>query len=111
MRIEGADRMLPGTSINFRYPTERDTAILVRAAGGEYYAFGQKCTHLSCPVYYDRAANRLACPCHLGAYDARTGAVLFGPPPRALDQIALELRAGGEVWATGRRSGGSEHIV
>jgi Rieske Fe-S protein len=111
IKIEGAERMLPGTSLNFRYPTERDTAILVRAASGEYHAYGQKCTHLSCPVYFDRTTSRLECPCHKGAYDVQTGSVLFGPPPRPLDEIVLEVRADGEVWATARRAAGNERLV
>src|SRR5215471_17758856 len=41
LKIEGAAQLLPGTSLNFRYPTERDTAILVRLVDGRYQAFGQ----------------------------------------------------------------------
>src|SRR6185295_12577685 len=61
-QIEGAAAMSPGSSLNFRYPTERDTAILIRSLDGTYHAFGQKCTHLSCPVYFDRGHQRLECP-------------------------------------------------
>ena len=110
-KIDGAELLPPGASLNFRYPTERDTAILVRSSDGEYHAYGQKCTHLSCPVYFERATNRLECPCHQGAYDVGTGGVLFGPPPRPLDQIVLEVRAGGEVWAVDRRANGDERPV
>src|SRR5215208_2211522 len=49
-KVEGAEALAPGSSLNFRYPTEKDTAILVRAADGQYFAYGQKCSHLSCPV-------------------------------------------------------------
>ena len=106
--VEGARGLPPGAALNFRYPTERDTAILVRTRDGEYYAYGQKCTHLSCPVYYDRGDERFECPCHEGAFDARTGAVLYGPPPRPLDRIAVEVREDGEVWAVGRKAGGED---
>ncbi|HKP73318.1 MAG TPA: Rieske (2Fe-2S) protein [Pyrinomonadaceae bacterium] len=108
-RVEGAETLAPGTSLNFRYPTERDTAILVRSSDGEYHAYGQKCTHLACPVYFAREHGRLECPCHEGAFDVKTGGVLYGPPPRPLDRIELEVRANGEVWATGRKAGGGEH--
>ena len=100
-RIDGAETLAPNTSLNFHYPTERDSAILIRTADGAYHAYGQKCTHLSCPVYYARDQQRLECPCHEGAFDVATGAVLYGPPPRALDAIELETRDG-QVWATGR---------
>jgi nitrite reductase/ring-hydroxylating ferredoxin subunit len=101
--IEGADALAPNSSLNFSYPTERDSAILIRAADGSYHAYGQKCTHLSCPVYYSRDHRRLECPCHEGAFDATTGDVLYGPPPRALDVIEVEMRDG-EVWAIGRNA-------
>jgi nitrite reductase/ring-hydroxylating ferredoxin subunit len=102
-RIEGAETLAPNSSLNFSYPTERDSAILIRTADGAYHAYGQKCTHLSCPVYYARDHQRLECPCHEGAFDVATGNVLYGPPPRALDAIAVEMRDG-QVWATGRNA-------
>jgi nitrite reductase/ring-hydroxylating ferredoxin subunit len=105
LRIEGAEDLQPGEALNFRYPTERDSAILVRAEDGNYYAYGQKCTHLSCPVYYERRHGRLECPCHEGAFDLKTGNVLYGPPPRPLDRIVLEVRGDG-IWAVGREAGG-----
>lgn len=100
-QIEGAETLAPNSSLNFNYPTSRDSAILVRTADGAYHAYGQKCTHLSCPVYYSRDHRRLECPCHEGAFNATTGDVLYGPPPRALDVIEVESRDG-QVWATGR---------
>ena len=100
-RIDGAEVLTPNSSLNFSYPTERDSAILIRTADGAYHAYGQKCTHLSCPVYYSRDHQRLECPCHEGAFDVATGDVLYGPPPRPLDVIELESRDG-QLWATGR---------
>ncbi len=107
-RIDGAETLAPNNSLNFSYPTERDSAILVRTADGAYHAYGQKCTHLSCPVYYSRDHQRLECPCHEGAFDAASGAVLYGPPPRALDVIEVETRDG-HVWATGKNSSGANN--
>ena len=107
-QIDGAEGLGPNSSLNFSYPTERDSAILIRSADGAYHAYGQKCTHLSCPVYYSPNHQRLECPCHEGAFDAATGNVLYGPPPRPLDTIEVELR-GGQVWATGRRASADEH--
>jgi nitrite reductase/ring-hydroxylating ferredoxin subunit len=109
--IQGAGSLQPGTALNFRYPTEKDTAILVRTLDGKYHAYGQKCTHLSCPVYFSREHQRLECPCHEGAFDVESGNVLYGPPPRPLDSIELEERAGGEVWAIGRKAGSNEREV
>ena len=36
--------------------------------------------------------------CEHGAFDARMGQVMFGPPRRPLDEIVLQMRAGGQVW-------------
>lgn len=110
-KIEGVEGLAPGSSLNFHYPSPNDSAILVRTLDGELHAFGQKCTHLACPVYFERAHQRLECPCHDGAFDAKTGNVLYGPPPRPLDPIKLEVRADGEVWAIGREAGSSEGVI
>lgn len=107
-QIVGAENLAPNSSLNFNYPTERDSAILIRAANGEYHAYGQKCTHLACPVYYSRDAHRLECPCHEGAFAVATGNVLYGPPPRPLDTIEIEVR-NGQVWAIGRTPTGGRH--
>lgn len=100
-RIEGAMEIEPGSALNFSYPTEEDSAILIRGVDGSYRAFGQKCTHLSCPVHYSKVNDRLECPCHDGGFSARTGEVLYGPPPRPLDKIALKTE-NGEVFAVSR---------
>lgn len=107
-KIEGAERLPRGSSLNFQYPTAKDSAILVRTLDGELHAFGQKCTHLSCPVYFERAHQRLECPCHDGAFDAKTGNVLYGPPPRPLDPIKLDVGADGQVWAVAREASSGE---
>ena len=106
--IDGAEALAPNSSMNFNYPAAGDSAILVRTSEGTYHAYGQKCTHLSCPVYYSRDHQRLECPCHEGAFDVASGNVLYGPPPRALDAIEIEVR-GGQVWAVGRRASTDEH--
>src|SRR5688572_9185297 len=67
-KIEGAETMQIGTALNFRYPGENDTAILIRAANGEFYAYEQQCTHLTCPVYYSKSSDQLECPCHEGGF-------------------------------------------
>jgi arsenite oxidase small subunit len=76
----------------FRYPGPDDPCILVRRAGGEHAAYSQKCTHLSCAVYYSRSHDRLECPCHEGFFSVRDGRVLAGPPQRPLPRVLLERR-------------------
>jgi Rieske Fe-S protein len=105
MKIEGAERLLAGSSLYFDYPTRNDPAVLVRTSEGEYSAFSRKCAHAGCSVEFDGARQCLKCPCHLGTYDARLGYVVYGPPQRPLDQIVLQMRSGDQVWAVGKSIG------
>ncbi len=89
-----------GEARNFTYPSREDPAILVHLPGGGFAAYSQVCTHLSCAVFYAPEANRLECPCHEGYFDARTGLVIAGPPPRPLPRINLEIE-GDTIFATG----------
>lgn len=109
MKIEGAERVMPGTSLYFNYPKASDPAVLLRTMDGQYLAFSRKCAHLGCSIDFDQAQRCLVCPCHRGVYDSRTGYVVYGPPPRPLDQIILQVRAGGELWAVGKALGGSQN--
>lgn len=91
-----------GDSYLFRYPSERDPAVLLRLGDSEVVSFSQKCTHLGCVVYYQMDEQRWHCPCHNGNFDTRTGAVLSGPPPRPLGRINVEIRDDGQIWALGK---------
>jgi Rieske Fe-S protein len=84
----------------FNYPTANDPCILVRTPSGRLAAYSQKCTHLSCAVYYSNSHNRLECPCHDGYFSAEDGTVLQGPPPRPLPLIQIGQR-GNQLFATG----------
>ncbi len=83
----------------FRYPTDRDPCILIRPDTETYVAYSQKCTHLSCAVYYSRERNRLECPCHEGYFSVKNGDVIQGPPPRRLPKVILK-RQGSDLIAT-----------
>ena len=84
----------------FGYPTPQERCILIRTGPETYAAYSQKCTHLSCAVYYSQRANRLECPCHEGYFSVENGSVLQGPPPRPLPRVKLERR-GDELVAVG----------
>lgn len=92
--IAAMDEIGVGEAKTFNYPTGNDPCILVRTGSDQYVAYSQKCTHLSCAVYYERQQNRLACPCHEGFFSVMDGSVLQGPPQRALPRIALQRRDG-----------------
>ena len=82
----------------FQYPRPGEQCILIRTAEDAYVAYSQKCTHLSCAVFYSRAHDRLECPCHQGYFSVKDGSVLQGPPTRPLPRVILE-RSGEELIA------------
>ena len=84
----------------FSYPTAEDSCILIRRAPDTFVAYSQKCTHLSCAVYFAAEQKRLECPCHEGYFSVEDGSVLQGPPPRPLPRIKLK-RDGNDIIATG----------
>jgi nitrite reductase/ring-hydroxylating ferredoxin subunit len=98
--IVALDAVPVGGTHLFQYPTSSDPAILLRTAADEVVGFSQKCTHLGCVVFFQSSENRWHCPCHEGNFEARTGAVISGPPTRPLGRIALEIRDG-TIWALG----------
>ena len=110
MKIEGAEALLPGSSLYFNYPTRNDPAVLLRLSESEYRAYSRRCSHAGCSVDFHAPSRCLMCPCHRGAYDARLGHVMFGPPQRSLDEIVLEVRAGGHLWAIGKNARNTEII-
>ena len=63
--------------------------ILIHLETGEFKAYEQKCTHLSCSVFYKPGTRVIHCPCHEGSFDAQTGDVIAGPPPRALPKLEV----------------------
>jgi nitrite reductase/ring-hydroxylating ferredoxin subunit len=97
-RIVGRLEAVPVGGVQlFSYPTEQDRCILVRIANDRAVAYSQKCTHLSCAVYYSAEDQKLVCPCHHGYFSVQDGSVLQGPPPRPLPRIVLENRLGALV--------------
>ena len=100
VRIAGvADVPVLGTA-TFNYPAEHDPCVLVRVTAGEFVAYSQKCTHLSCAVIPRPEQNVFHCPCHEGFFDLRSGRPIAGPPTRPLPRITLEVR-GTDIYATG----------
>jgi Rieske Fe-S protein len=82
----------------FNYPGDDDQAVLLNVPGRGLVAYSQKCTHLSCAVYYQEEENRFLCPCHEGVFEVETGEPVAGPPQRRLPRIVLERR-GSALWA------------
>ena len=98
--IAGMNEIGVGEVKLFSYPERTDACIMIRTAADQVVAYSQKCTHLSCAVYYAKEAARLECPCHEGYFSVTDGSVLQGPPPRPLPRILLR-REGNQIIATG----------
>ena len=102
--IAAVDKLSVGGAKLFHYPGPGDASLLVRISERQFVAYGQKCTHLSCPVIPKPQAQRLHCPCHEGSFDLLTGQPLAGPPRRPLPRILLSVR-GNRIYANGVQQG------
>lgn len=100
--VAAAGEVSPGEARPFAYPSHDKPALLLHLLNGEWRAYSGMCTHLGCVVYWDRASNRLICPCHNAAFAADTGAVLMGPPLHPLPAIDLRVEDG-TVFAVGMK--------
>ena len=54
------------------------------------------CPHLGCPINWIADKDQFNCPCHGGIFNA-DGAHVGGPPPRSMDTLDFEVRAG-RLW-------------
>ena len=91
-----------GDSVTFYYPTESDPALLIHTVNGDLKAYNSACTHLMCPVFYEKEQDVLLCPCHAGYFDVNDGHPKAGPPQRELPLIEIEVD-NGVVYAVGRQ--------
>ncbi|OQP64015.1 (2Fe-2S)-binding protein [Niastella vici] len=97
-KIKGAHRVcsiteLPvGGTRSFVLEGSTTPYILIHLENGEFKAYEQKCTHLSCAVFYKPGSGKIECPCHNGWFDAMTGEVLQGPPPRPLPRLDVQVK-------------------
>ncbi|OLE50815.1 MAG: plastoquinol--plastocyanin reductase [Acidobacteria bacterium 13_1_20CM_3_53_8] len=72
--------------------------ILVRTPTGDLKAFSAVCTHLECIVQYRSDTKQIWCACHNGQYNLN-GQNIGGPPPRPLEEYAVNIR-GDEIVVT-----------
>jgi ubiquinol-cytochrome c reductase iron-sulfur subunit len=65
--------------------------------------YSKVCTHAGCPLgLYLAAVQQLRCPCHQSTFDVLNGAQpVYGPAPRALPQLPIEIGTDGLLRATG----------
>jgi nitrite reductase/ring-hydroxylating ferredoxin subunit len=54
--------------------------VLLANIGGEYYAIGNKCTHMGCTLTNGELKGEVVqCPCHGSKFNVKTGKVVGGP--------------------------------
>ena len=78
----------PNTARIFKFGSR--PGILVQTPAGEFRAFSAICTHLNCTVQYRDDLRHIWCACHGGQFDLN-GINVAGPPPRPLEQYAVNL--------------------
>ena len=100
VEIGDVSQLPVGGVLQFQYPRSIDQAMLLRLAENKFVAYSQRCTHLSCAVYWAKKNGRLECPCHEGVFSLEDGSVLAGPPTRPLPRIKVEIQ-GTKILATG----------
>ena len=70
--------------------TAKTAAWVRRNEKNDFIAFAINCTHLGCPVRWEKNADLFMCPCHGGVYYS-DGTVAAGPPPRPLTQYEVRV--------------------
>lgn len=68
--------------------------LVVNTKAGGLKAFSAICTHLGCVASWDDKKGVIHCPCHDGIFNAATGEVVSGPPPRGLSAYELAVKDG-----------------
>jgi arsenite oxidase small subunit len=93
-KITDVKSIAVGDAVDFAFPSEHDSAILIRLDENEYVAYQNACTHLRCPVFWDKKVEEMICPCHHGKFNAKTGEPIAGPPRRPLPEIQVKVENG-----------------
>lgn len=90
--LEKADELPKGSAMMFKFGPF--PSLLIHHESGEWVAFNAICTHLGCTVQYKPELGRIACACHGGQYDPKTGDNISGPPPKPLMKFAVKVNKG-----------------
>lgn len=93
--IATQERIKSNSAVPFTNAKTGQPEVLVRLPEGDLVAYSAVCTHQGCIVSYQQQSQKLVCPCHGGVFDpAKGAAVVSGPPPTPLPEVAFEVRDG-----------------
>ncbi len=77
----------------WRKTISKKSVYVTRGADGQLRALSSVCPHLGCSIPWDEKKGQFVCPCHVGAF-AADGALISGPPPRAMDEFETTVEDG-----------------
>ncbi|HTW97304.1 MAG TPA: Rieske 2Fe-2S domain-containing protein [Acidimicrobiales bacterium] len=97
--VLSASQVPVGGAAAFLDPAQQIPAYAVQPKAGDYRAFSRICTHAGCTVAFDQPGETFVCPCHGSIYSAATGAVIQGPAPLPLPEIAIARGKDGRLYA------------
>jgi thiosulfate dehydrogenase [quinone] large subunit len=96
VRLGPSNRLPRGQAATYRDPGDGQPDIVIRDSSGNVHAFSAVCTHAGCTVGFE--GGQIVCPCHGGTFDAKTGAVISGPPPTGLAAKRV-MESSGAIYA------------
>src|SRR5699024_5695169 len=73
-KIGSVSNIAVGDAVEFSFPAEHDSAIMIRLTEKKFVAYQNACTHLRCPVFWEKDSGNMICPCHHGVFDPNNGA-------------------------------------
>ena len=100
----GIAHSLPANeAVSFNYPDESSPCALIKTGKkveggvgphGDIVAYSTLCTHMGCPVSYDKNEKIFKCPCHFSTFDAeKNGQMVCGQATEDLPRIKLSYNA------------------
>jgi arsenite oxidase small subunit len=97
--IATLDELEINNPVSFSYPDGASPCVLIKKGKAlssgvgpdkDIVAYSTLCTHMGCPVLYDKAAETFKCPCHYSVFDPdKSGQMVTGQATENLPQIVL----------------------
>jgi len=88
-KVGRPEEIPPGTMLVL----EREKVYILHGPEG-FVAYSSVCTHLGCMTRYEKATERIFCPCHGSVFSPEDGEVTGGPAPKPLTRLRMSLEKG-----------------